>query len=362
MELLRTVRLNTELKTMLDEAVGVGADGRPKSPSAETLALLQERRFDSTAPPPKIRPVYSLNGIVIATPGNLVAITAGIKTGKTAVIGAMAASPMTKSHTADMLGFTSTNPKAFGLLHFDTEQSRDDHWRQGNCILKRAGLSDRPPWFHSYCLTGLDFGQALECIREAIQQARKAHEGIHSVLLDGVADLVPDVNDPSYSNRFVAELHALAIDLDCPIIGAMHFNPGGDKLRGHLGSQLERKAETNLRLDKAADGVTTIWSDKQRRAPIPKSTGPCFQWNDKASMHVTVKTRQASKEEAEKEELTVLAEEVFAGRAAMRSSELQATVRISLKVSPSTAERKVRRMRQLRVIKKTAAGFYTLAT
>jgi hypothetical protein len=34
------------------------------------------------------------------------------------------------------------------------------------------------------------------------------------------------------------------------IVGVIHFNPGGEKTRGHLGSQLERKAETNLRLDK----------------------------------------------------------------------------------------------------------------
>jgi hypothetical protein len=117
--------------------------------------------------------------------------------------------------------------------------------------------------------------------------AAAAHGGIHAVIIDGIADLVVDVNDSKECNQIVAELHTLAIRYDCAIIAVIHKNPGSDKVRGHLGSQIERKAETNLSLDKE-DEVTIVWSQKQRRSPILKKNGPRFRWSDDMKMHVTV--------------------------------------------------------------------------
>ena len=96
---------------------------------------------------------------------------------------------------------------------------------------------------------------------------------------------------------------------------------GGDKSRGHLGSQLERKAETNLRLDKL-NGVTTIWSDKQRRAPIPKGIGPCFQWSDEARMHVSVETLQSAADKERREALSLLGDDIFRKRPAMSYTDI----------------------------------------
>jgi hypothetical protein len=73
----------------------------------------------------------------------------------------------------------------------------------------------------------------------------------------------------------------------CPIDGVIHFNPGTEKVRGHLGSQMERKAETNLTLEKSSDEVTRIYSLKNRRAGIPKWGGPCFKYDPERQMHVT---------------------------------------------------------------------------
>lgn len=252
-----------------------------------TGKLLSERQFNPAITPPPLRPVYTLAGTVVATPANLATITAASKAGKSVVIEAMLASAMATANSADCLSFKSSNPQSFALLHFDSEQSPDDHWHGISRALKRAGRTAPPKFLHSYCLTGLEGKQAWQCISEAIRVAAEVHGGIHSILIDGVADFVANVNDPAECNAFVATLHGIAIERDCSIIGVIHFNPGGEKTRGHLGSQLERKAETNLRLDKE-NGVTVVWSDKQRRAPIPRESGPCFAWNDEAGMHVSV--------------------------------------------------------------------------
>jgi hypothetical protein len=321
---------------------------------------LRERLFNPNIEPPPLLPVFSLVGTCISTPGNLTTITSTIKTGKSACIGAMAAAAMPHTDNADLLGFESSNHEAKALLWFDSEQSKDDHWYQVHRALKRAGLQSPPPWFYSYYLTGLGYQRGWNKVLEEVRRAAAQHGGLHSILLDGVADFVSDVNDSKETSAFVATLQDMAIQHDCAIVGVIHFNPGSEKTRGHLGSQMERKAETNLRLDKA-DGVTVIWSDKQRRAPIPKNTGPCFQWSDEAGMHVSVQNTKASKEELERESLSILAEGLFTRQTPMRYADLHKAVKSELEVSDKSAERRIKRMTQLRVIKKSTGGRYEFA-
>jgi len=327
----------------------------PTEPQTAIELILQQRKFNPNITPPSLRTVYSLDEQVIATPGNLATITAMPKAGKTATIGGMIASVIAECSGGDFLGFSSSNPNSLALLHFDSEQSPDDHWHQVARALKRAGLQKPPPWLYSYCLTGLGYAQAWECVCEATRRASNQHPGIHSILIDGAADLVNDVNDPTESNDFVATLHGNAIQYDCPIISAIHFNPGGEKTRGHLGSQLERKAETNLRLDKPHE-VTTIWSNKQRRAPIPKATGPCFLWSDEAGMHITCETGNDRREAAKEERMRVEVQKVFRDSKAMRYSDLKSTVMSRLSVSDRTAEKKIAVYRQKKLVTDGATG------
>jgi hypothetical protein len=56
--------------------------------AAKFEATLSSRRFDSKNPPPPARPIYEINGQCICTPGNLTAISAHIKSGKSAFVGA----------------------------------------------------------------------------------------------------------------------------------------------------------------------------------------------------------------------------------------------------------------------------------
>src|SRR5262249_24745413 len=110
------------------------------------------------------------------------------------------------------------------------------------------------------------------------------------------------------------------------------------------------------------DEVTTIWSEEQRRAPIPKERGICFQWSDEARMHVTVPNPTLSKLELEKQSLSPIAEDLFCDHPSMRYTDLISTVKKRLTVSDRTAERKVDRLRHLGIIRKTVAGLYEPST
>jgi hypothetical protein len=324
--------------------------------------LLEQRAFNAGIELPPPEAVYHLGATIISTPGNLTTITALAKAGKTAAMGGMMASTMAGEgpEKRDCLQFRSANPNRLALLHFDCEQSPFDHaacvWR----VVKRAGLKRPPDWFYSYWLTGLDPGQCWQFMARALELNAAKHRGVHSVFLDGAADFVNDVNDAAECNRRVADWQGLAIKHNCNFVPAIHFNPGTDKGRGHLGSQLERKAETNLRLDKA-DGVTQIWSDKQRGAPIPKGNGVCFQWNDEAGMHLTIENFEPPKIKEKRETLEMQAEDIFRQRPAMRYGEIVSylTSKDGLRLTESTAARRIRDMKRLEIIEKSVAGLWT---
>jgi phage/plasmid primase-like uncharacterized protein len=251
------------------------------------LKLLSDREWNPNARPPEALPVFKLKGITISTPSNISTITAAVKSGKSAGIESMAAATLAGTD-CDTLGFESGNPDAKALLHFDSEQSPEDHWHHVDRIIRRAHAAAAPKWLRSWCLTGLTFKQCQNCVWEAIRIAREEYPGILAVLIDGYCDLVSDVNDSAESNDFVARLHGLAIQYACHISGVIHLNPGTEKSRGHLGSQLERKAETNLQMEKdKEDESSLIFSTKNRRAGIPRNLGVAFKWDDNLKMHVS---------------------------------------------------------------------------
>jgi hypothetical protein len=334
----------------------------PTASSLETRELLKSREFNPNIEPPPLRVIYSLAGIPISTPANIATINAPIKAGKSAAIGAMAASTMPHAEDADLLGFASANETGEALDWFDSEQSPDDFWFGVARSLKRAGLTKPPPWFHAYCLTGLGAEKGWQAVLEALRMSSDQHGGIHSLLLDGAADFVKDVNDAGESNAFVATLHDLAIQYDCPIIGVIHFNPGSEKSRGHLGSQLERKAETNLALEKDEDGSTVIYSAKNRRADIPKNIGPRFRFDTAVGMHVTIPSRQSARDAAARAELLCIAQDAFGKRPAMRYSDIQVRLQKVLALKERSAKRKIADMKRLGVIKASVAGLYLLCT
>ena len=179
------------------------------------------------------------------------------------------------------------------LLHFDTEQSPYDHEQIVLRAMKRAGVEAPPPWLYSYYLTDMPIEERRAFIAHAIEMAHKAHKGILGVLIDGVGDCVVDVNDIAESSAAVTEFHGLAIKYETVIVMILHENPdttgkGNVKMRGHLGSVMERKSESNVRLLKDGNEVTTQYTGKSRHTSISQAKGPKFAFDPIAGMHVSV--------------------------------------------------------------------------
>jgi hypothetical protein len=326
----------------------------------------QSRIFNFACPPERATPRILLSGHSISSPGNLTNIIAQAKAGKTTFISAIIASSITAAQgisDRDTLSLTAEPPNGQILIHVDTEQSPFDHDQLVRLSLRRAGVESIPPWIHSYSLAGFTAQELRQTLHELLRRASRSN-GIYAVILDGAADFVNDVNDPGECNPFVAELHSLAIEYNCPIINVVHENPGQDfgKMRGHLGSQLERKAESNLRLRKQ-DETTVVFSEKMRRAPILEKDGPRFRWDNQAKMHLSVASAGNVKDDLKRDKLRDMAAAVFEhlSKPSARYGEFLKAFQEVRKISPSYAEDKFSEMKHLGVVQKDIIGFWRLS-
>ncbi len=67
------------------------------------------------------------------------------------------------------------------------------------------------------------------------------------VAIDGYADLMVDTNDNVEAVRLANQLMSWCDTYRIHITGILHTNPKSDKMRGHIGSEVARKAATVLR-------------------------------------------------------------------------------------------------------------------
>lgn len=213
--------------------------------------------------------------------------------------------------TADTLGIKGRNEDGKAFIYIDTEQAPYDFWHGIDRARKRALLQDVPAWVYAHGIAGFTTTDARRAVEIRMHDAYMDCEGIQAVIIDGVADLVNDVNDAEECSQLVAELHRLAIHYDCPIICVIHRNEGekaDSTARGHLGKQFIRKAQTNLLMEKE-DEITLVWSNRQRGAPIFKKDAIRFRWDDDLKMHVSANAEvAATAADAKRQEWVELAE------------------------------------------------------
>lgn len=255
------------------------------------LERLEALRYDPEQPPPPDEVCLTFLGVPVGARGNISAIQAKIKSGKTGVVSSGLAAAIRGSHQAqgDTLGFAWRGEASGAILHFDTEQSPADHHACIERARKRAGVTDTDR-LHSYSIVTFKVRERMEVLRRKVKQIASVGK-VDCVIVDGGADLLTSVNDEEQACDLVAGLMALSQDYDCAVMVVIHENPGTDsgKTRGHLGSELQRKAFANIRIDKDPEtNISTIYGTDWRKGAVPKTQGLCFAWNNEQGMHTTL--------------------------------------------------------------------------
>ena len=144
------------------------------------------------------------------------------------------------------------------VLHFDTEQGR---WHCLRGFRRTSDMANEQEGYLTYSLRTVGYNDRLDFIEYKIQNT----ENCGLVVIDGIADLVADVNDIQASNLVVQKLMEWSAIYKVHIITVIHSNFGSDKPTGHLGSFCEKKAETQISLSYDQESKRVSVSCKRSR-------------------------------------------------------------------------------------------------
>ena len=217
---------------------------------------------------PEVLPLVSINGSCLCSVGNISAVCGEAKSRKTFLTSGLVASAMALPYgKLNNFGIVDKNHN-LDVLWVDTEQG-EMHVRK---VVERIST-----------MTGAKMGGLLSeprlttlALRELAPLERKqrmydAMMLMHYdlVVIDGIADLQRNTNDLEESDALVTELMALSTIAQTHILCVLHTNPGSDKARGHLGSSLQRKAETVLFVHRVGD-VSVVEPQFCRNEPFER--------------------------------------------------------------------------------------------
>ena len=90
------------------------------------------------------------------------------------------------------------------------------------------------------CLRKYTPEQRIRIVEQAIYNTPE----IGLVIIDGIRDMVYDINSPSESTRIISKLMQWTDDRQIHIHTILHQNKGDENARGHIGTELNNKAET----------------------------------------------------------------------------------------------------------------------
>ena len=137
------------------------------------------------------------------------------------------------------------------LLHFDTEQGHWHSQRVFRRVLDMANVQD-VGCYQTYALRTINYKTRIEFV-EHILKENGDKNGL--VIIDGITDLVADINNIEESNLAVHKLMEWSGKYKCHIMTVIHTNHNSDKITGHLGSILLKKLETLISLEQINDEI-----------------------------------------------------------------------------------------------------------
>lgn len=328
-----------------------------------TIMMLQSCEIDYENPPDASKSIVAVNGVPLGTQDNLLCITGGEGTGKSNYVAAILTGTLgTERLPAERtLGLEITpNPNGLAVLHYDTEQSEAQLHKNLGKTLQRASLKTVPEFYHSLYLASLSRKDRLKLIRESMDLFHHKHGGIHLVVIDGIADLIRSANDETESIAIVDELYRLAGIYNTCIICVLHFVPNGIKLRGHIGSELQRKAAGILSIEKDDNPEYSVVKALKVRDGSPLDVPMMlFGWDKAEDMHVY--RGEKSKEDKEKrktDELIGVVKEAFRSSLKLSYQELCEILMREMEIKERTAKKYIAYMKEQCILAQDTNGNY----
>lgn len=204
---------------------------------------------DACVPP---LPVISVNGAVIASEGNFSASVGRPKSGKNYNACVMTAAMLSGKK---ILAYETNMPKGkTSVLYVDTNHSRGDCQVILRRIFAMTGLTSEEVDSRLQYIMLREFSPKER--RDIIGMTLATDPSIGFVVIDGIRDLIYDINSSSESGNIINDLMKWTQVYGIHIHTVLQLNRTDDAPRGHLGTELNNKAETILKVAKKPDNPT----------------------------------------------------------------------------------------------------------
>lgn len=311
---------------------------------------LDEYEIDLSAEYPEPKFTLKLSGVGTLPRGDIQAIKAKSKNGKSFLCSVFIASLF----GCKDFGFetTESNPVA---LYFDTEQNQRNTARLAARVHSLMGWNTKKnrKGFHAYTLRTMETGGRLPFIKGKIAEKKPV-----IAFVDGIADLIDNFNDVEQSARLINDLMKLSGENDCCVCCVLHTNKAKDDsgMKGHLGTMLLQKASDVFEVRKNGDTFSVTESDC-RNQPVDDFAFVIDGQGIPRPTAMQKDIRQQERVEGIKRKLN----EVFANAGELSFTDFLESYKLVAVVSESTAKRAIREAKELGLITVTPNGKYLLA-
>ena len=234
---------------------------------------LEGNWLDLTKDYPETRYLLRYRGVEFCAIGGIQAITGHQKNGKTFLMCQFMAALLNSNSARmkSMLPGLELNPdvaEEIGeptVLYIDTEQEIENTVKVARRVLWLCGWEAKQnnPRFRVLWL------RSDSSARERWSKVKKAINEMNptAIFLDGIRDVINDFNDLEQSSNLINQCMSISTSRNCCFWSVLHKNPGSEKMRGHLGTELSNKVSDTFNIEKKrnADGVVFEVSQEDAR-------------------------------------------------------------------------------------------------
>lgn len=222
-------------------AQGAGLEEKMLS---DILSISRIRTTDEYTLPPQI---IWIDKSAIATLGNFSASTGKAKSKKTFNVSAIVAASL---KNGQVLNYRASLPEGKQrILYVDTEQSR---FHCHNVLERILRLANLPTSCDSENLDFFCLREYSPAVRmQVIDYALRQNKGYGLVIIDGIRDLMLDINNAAESVFVINRMMEWSSKYNLHIHCVLHLNKGDNNVRGHIGTEMGNKAETVLVISKS---------------------------------------------------------------------------------------------------------------
>ncbi len=245
-------------------------DAGKSQETIERVKRLEKRRITTTTVIPKREFLFRMFGKPCFPKGELVALTGKEKSGKTFVTSLLMALCMRR----EVLGMERIGDERRSVLWFDTEQSEESTQEiLAERLLPMCGAEaadgERPEGLMNvFNVRSEPWRERLPLLEDAITTYRP-----DLVVLDGIRDLVDDINDGVLAQEVIERLMHLASECGCCIVCVLHQNKSVEdkSLRGWIGTELANKSFEVYECQKSPERVFSCRQTRTRKYDITES-------------------------------------------------------------------------------------------